>query len=424
MNEAKTLKRNLLFNTVGNIVYFACQWLVTGFFIKRLSDAATGDYNAGLIATAMIVTNVFLTLASYGMRAYQVSDIKDKYKSGDYVLSRVITVAAAVLLCVIYSLVIGYAGEQFWCIMLFLVYKLIEAVTDVFHGFCQKNERMDIIGISYAVRGVASVAVFCLVFSLTKNVNFTLLLMTLLCLAFSAVYDIALTRRFYLPAERSKNGAWRLLLECLPLAVYVFLNTAAASVPKLALERLMGTETIGVYNLVNSPVLILQVGLAFLFTPFITTFSSRLRDKDTRGFLKISALITLGVFAVGIVGIGGVLLLGRWGLTLLYGAEVASYSGLLVPLVVCTVFTSLTLFYCMLLTVLREMKGLIISTALAIAVSLAVSTALINAYGMYGASYASIISLIAETLALAAFGVIKLKKTERADKSNGTEKQI
>ena len=268
MNEAKTLKRNLLFNTVGNIVYFACQWLVTGFFIKRLSDAATGDYNAGLIATAMIVTNVFLTLASYGMRAYQVSDIKDKYKSGDYILSRVITVAAAVLLCVIYSLVIGYAGEQFWCIMLFLVYKLIEAVTDVFHGFCQKNERMDIIGISYAVRGVASVAVFCLVFSLTKNVNFTLLLMTLLCLAFSAVYDIALTRRFYLPAERSKNGAWRLLLECLPLAVYVFLNTAAASVPKLALERLMGTETIGVYNLVNSPVLILQVGLAFLFTPF------------------------------------------------------------------------------------------------------------------------------------------------------------
>ncbi len=417
MNEARTLKRNLLYNTVGNVVYFACQWLITGFFIKRLSDAAAGDYNAGLLATAMAATNIFLTLASYGMRTFQVSDIKDKYKNGDYLLSRAVTVTAAIVLCLGYCFVIGYGGEQLLCVMLFLVYKLIEAVTDVFHGFCQKNERMDIIGISYAVRGIISVAAFCLVFSLTNNLNLSLLVITLLCLAFSAVYDIALTRRFYLPAERSKHGAWQLLLECLPLAVYVFLNTTAASVPKLALERIMGTEVMGVYNLVNSPVLILQVGVAFLFAPFITVFSNRLHDKDLRGFRKLSLVITLGVFAVGAVGIGGVLLLGRWGLDLLYGEQVAAWSGLLVPLVICTVFTSLTLFYCMLLTVLREMKGLIFSTAAAVSVSLAVSPALINAYGMYGASYACLASLVFETLALAAFGLANLKKTERTDKN-------
>lgn len=415
MNEAKLLKRNLLFNTVGNVAYFACQWLITGFFIKRLSDAATGDYNAGLIATAMAVTNVFLTLSSYGMRTFQVSDVEGKYKSGDYITSRVITVAAAAALCLGYCLTVGYAGEQLVCIMLFLDYKLLEAVTDVFHGFCQRAERMDIIGVSYGVRGVLSLAAFCLVFTLTKSLSLTLLVMTLLCYGFSAVYDIAFTKGFYLPAKRTQNGAWLLLLECLPLAAYVFLNTAAASAPKLTLERIMGTEMMGIYNLVNSPVLILQVGVAFLFTPFITTFANRLKNKDYSGFIKLSFYITLGVFAVGAVGALGVLALGEWGLTLLYGGDIAAWSGLLLPLVVCTVFTSLTLFYCMLLTVVREMKGLILSTAVAIAVSLIVSAPLIRDFGLYGASYASIISLLAETLALAAFGLGKLNKMKRAE---------
>ncbi len=414
MDEAKTLKRNLIYNTVGNVIYFACQWLVTGFFIKVLSPLGAGELNAGYLATAMTVTNIFLTLASYGMRTYQVSDVDERYSSGDYIMSRVITVTAAIALCFLYSVIVGYAGVQLWCIFLFLLYKLLEAVTDVFHGFCQKHERMDIIGISYAVRGILSLVVFCVLFKATGNLNLTLGAMVLLCYAFSAGYDVINTKRFYLPVKPTdRSSVWRLLYECLPLAVYVFLNTTTASIPKLFFERMAGTEAMGIYGLVNSPVLILQVGVAFLFAPFITTFANKLKDRDYKGFIRLSAFITLGVFAVGLVGLGGVLLIGKWGLSFLYGSEIAAHSALLVPMVVCTVFTSLALFYCMLLTVLREMKGLILSTLFGIVVSLAISVPFISGFSFFGVTYATIIALVVECVALAYFGITSLNKKEK-----------
>ncbi|MEA4911725.1 MAG: lipopolysaccharide biosynthesis protein [Oscillospiraceae bacterium] len=406
----KALKRNLLVNTVGNLIYFACQWLVTGLLIKRLSFAGTGDYNAGLLATAMTVTNIFLTLASYGMRTFQVSDTKDKYSRAAYLESRAVTVGAAVLLCALYSVLAGYRGAQLLCIFLWLAYKLLEAATDVLHGFAQKAERMDVVGISYAARGVVSLAVFCAVFALTQSLPLTLALMAAACWAFCLAYDLPATKTYFVPLERAPLSAVGALLgECAPLALYAFFNTAAASAPKLFLERMLGTETIGVYNLVNSPVLILQVGVVYLFAPFVTFFSARLDSGDRAGFLKLARNVTLLVFAVGVLGIGGVLALGEWGLTWLYGADIAAYKGLLAPMVVCTVFTALSLFYCMLLTVLRDMKGLIGSTLLGIVTALAVSWPLIHLFGMFGTTFACILALAVECAALVFFGLRDLK---------------
>lgn len=408
-DSAKNLRRNLVFNTAGNLIYFACQWLVTGFFVKTLTGSA-GLENSGLLATAMAVTNVFLTLASYGMRTYQVSDVSGKYTPSEYITSRMATIAVALLLCAGYTAILGYSAEQTVCIFVYLLYKLLESLTDVFHGCCQKNERMDVIGISYAVRGVLSVAAFVLVLSTSGSLNLALGVMTALCYAFSVFYDILGTKTYYAPyrfAKPSRVGA--LLLECLPLALYVFCNTASASVPRIMLERVMDTTAAGMYNLVNSPVLILQVGVAFLFTPFITMFANKLREGDKKGFLKLAALITLGVLVIGALAVPVVMLIGRWGLSLLYGAEVASNSALLVPLVICTALTSIVLFYCMLLTVERCMSGLIISNLLGLCAAFAASAPLIRAYGLFGASYASMAALLIEALALAAFGLRALK---------------
>ena len=408
--SAKNLKRNLLFNTGGNLIYFACQWLVTGYFVNRLAALPdAGLYNGGLLNTAMAVTNVFLTLASFGMRTFQVSDVADKYSQRTYIASRLLTIGASVALCAVYTAALGYGGEQAVCIGIYLFYKLLESLTDVFHGCCQKRERMDVIGVSYAARGVLTVGVFCVVYAATGRLVPALLAMTALCWLFSLWYDVWRARPYYAGSPRAPfSRVWALLLECLPLVIYSFCNTAASSIPKLALERIHGTSVMGLYSYVNSPVLILQVGVAFLFTPFITMFANKLAAGDKHGFRRIAVLITLGVFGVGTVGIGGVLLLGRWGLNLLYGEAVAAQAGLLVPMVVCAVLTSLVLFYCMLLTVLRDMKGLILGNLAGLAVSAAVSVPLVTRLALFGASYAAMLALAVQCVALAVFGLRSL----------------
>ncbi|MDO4567052.1 MAG: hypothetical protein Q4B42_06950, partial [Oscillospiraceae bacterium] len=154
---------------------------------------------------------------------------------------------------------------------------------------------MDIIGVSYAARGFLSALVFSAALLLGLSLATALLATGAACWLFCALYDLRLTKPYWAPARLTdKKAPLRLLLECLPLAAYVFLNTAVGSVPKLALERICGTLVIGVYNLVNSPVLILQVGVAFLFTPFIGSFAAALARGDRKGFLSLAAKISLG----------------------------------------------------------------------------------------------------------------------------------
>ena len=151
--EDKILKRNLLYNTVGNGIYYLSQWIITGWLIKSLSGEQ-GTYNAGLLSTAATVANMFIGLAGFGMRNYQVSDLSGEYSDTAYEVSRYITVGVSLVLGIIYSLITGYGGVQLACIRLFLIYKLTEPMTDVWHGILQKAERMDVIGIAYAMRGI------------------------------------------------------------------------------------------------------------------------------------------------------------------------------------------------------------------------------------------------------------------------------
>ncbi|MEG2931591.1 MAG: hypothetical protein RR825_07375, partial [Ruthenibacterium sp.] len=73
--QEQGLKRNFLWNTAGSLIYFAAQWLFT-ILVWRLITGNAAAVGAGLLNTATAVTNVFLSLASYGMYSYQVSDMR------------------------------------------------------------------------------------------------------------------------------------------------------------------------------------------------------------------------------------------------------------------------------------------------------------------------------------------------------------
>ena len=111
-------------------------------------------------------------------------------------------------------------------------------------------------------------------------------------------FSFILCRRrglFYAPEQPQNARVAALLWECLPLAVYSFLNTTTASIPKLALSSRMGETALGIYGPVTQPVVLLQVGATYLFNPFITVFADSYARRDKKGFFK-------AVFAVqGIV---------------------------------------------------------------------------------------------------------------------------
>ena len=72
---------------------------------------ATGLNASGVFNYAMNTTNAFLTIAIYGMRAYQVSDLEGRYTDREYLSSRWLTSLVAAAACGCYGAVIRWTGR-------------------------------------------------------------------------------------------------------------------------------------------------------------------------------------------------------------------------------------------------------------------------------------------------------------------------
>lgn len=401
------LRKNLLFNTAGSLLFYLCQAA-----LNLLVTALAGVAANGMLATAMTIANVCLSVASFGMRTFQVSDLAGKYADRTYLASRYVTLTAAGAGCLAFAFINSYSAEQRWVIALYTAYRLIESWSDVWHGYLQKAERLDVVGISFGVRGLVTAGTVTLGLVLTGNLVLTLAALFALNAVYVLAVDLPLARRYADLTNREGGSVWALLAECAPLAVYAAVNTAIPSVPRYFCERVLGTVKMSYFNNVFLPVLILQVAVIYLFVPFITTFARLWNKKDKAGFFRGLVLLAAALAAMWAAGAAGVALLGRWGLSILYptSPEILDYAPLLQPLVVATVCTVASTVLCHLLTIARDMRGLILGNLAGLAAAGLVSMPLLSAFDIYGAAYATIAGIGVQGLCLLGFLLAKCRK--------------
>lgn len=386
----KQLKKNLLFNTVGSLVFYICQSAMTILVL-----ALAGSTANGLLATAMTISNVVVSAAGFGMRTFQVSDLNNHYTDRTYLNSRYITMLMAFVGCGIFAFINSYSSEQRWIILLYTAYRLIESWSDVWHGYLQKAERMDLVGISFGVRGILTLIVLVIGLLLTQHLAPILAVLFLSNAVYVLCVDIPFAAKHANFTAVSKKPLFELLTECLPLAVCAFLNTAVPSIPRYYCERILGTTEMGYFASVFLPVAVLQVAMIYLFVPFITTFARMWIDRNRLGYYKGLLFLLIGLVVLWGCGALGVALLGRWGLGFLYPntPELLNYAPLLQPLVLATVLTVLSSVLIHLLTIARAMKILIASSLAGCLAAWLCSTPLLQQFSIYGAAYATILGI-------------------------------
>ena len=169
---------------------------------------------------------------------------------------------------------------------------MMESATDVYNAVAHKHLRLDIVGKTYALRGVLSLAVFVLVLPRARvlllggqtseeararaaqlAVVVTVAAMFAVNLLFFLLYTLRRTKPYCRRQPVARARVMALLWECAPLAVYSALNTTTASLPKIVLDQVAGGDALGIYGPVTAPVLLLQVCATYLFTPFINAVS-------------------------------------------------------------------------------------------------------------------------------------------------------
>lgn len=397
MTEKKlSMQSSIIWNSVGSMFYLGCQWLIT-VLVVRISGVDT----AGILSLAMSVCNIWYCIAIYGMRNFQVSDTQGKYKNGTYVFSRWITGTGAFVGCLIFAMAVSYNTEQRICILLYYIFKFSEALHDVYSGIFQSIWRLDYAGKSMLMRGVLSLVSFVLVLQLTDHLSLAILVMAVLCLAAVALYDIRIAHKVSdSRLDRNMQSVTGVLKECFPLLVYSLLSTAIATIPRLVMERVLGSYQLGIYGSVSTPTLIIQMAATYIFTPFAALFAERYYQKEKKMFMEVLRNCIAAVVVIGVVGIIGGKLFGRWGLMLIYGEEVAAYTELLIPLIVCTILTAFAWLLCGVLTAIRAFSGLVSANVAAVLTSAVLSVLLERKYEMQGASIALAVATLVEVVIL------------------------
>lgn len=386
MNNKKQLSvfENLIWNTIGSFTYLLCQWLLTLIVVRRSGDMG----NAGDLALAISITNIFFNVACFNVRPYLISDLKNHFSSREYSAFRLLSCLASIILCGIYVGLFRYSQRQICCVMIYMVYKLGEAWVDLLHGFEQRRSRMDIGGISLFCRGILSVVTFDLTLRLTQNIGWSIACMAFVTIGFIFVYDMpqAMSYEKLFPIF-DKNGMLHMLIEFLPLTVGAFLSSIGANLPRQVLEIQMGNESLGIYSTVALPAAIVQVAASYIFNPVLTEFAKYYNRNEIKKFSMLIIKITacIGVLSVGAVTGGK--LLGEWGLNLLYGDKIAKYVNLLIPVIVYTCLNAYVWFFWNLLIIMRKLKTLLIVNGIGLLVCVFLMKKFIIIYGMNGVSY-------------------------------------
>lgn len=382
----ENIRKNVTWNTLGTMIYCAAQWVITIIVVHMAGYEA-----AGYLSLAMTTSSTFSVICLFGMRNFQISDTRGEFSPSVYTGSRVLTCAAAFLACSV-TAAVGNSPYQALCIGGFMLIRVAEGMVDVLYGEDQKLDRYDLIGKSFILRGIGLVASFTAGMAATGNLLVSILLMAACSLLIAVFFDCRKTSALehLRPAVRSPEVR-RLLVRCAPLVVYSFLLSAQNLTAKSVLKDMEGTAMLGIYSSMASPTLVVQVFATVAFSPFLPRLSRMIEENRMVPFRKAMRKVYLFYFALAATVQGGAMLLGRWGLRLLFGESILGYYGAFYPIVWCTILLGCVYTIEAVLVALRQIRFLFWGMIADYLLCLLLARPCIARFGMNGASVVQIL---------------------------------
>lgn len=393
-------RRTAIWNMVSSILG-AAQSAIFLLVVTHVCDAVY----AGIFSIATTLGYQIIAIGSYGMRNFQATDVKQKYKFKEYLLSRYFTSIAMFIFLIGYVWIKDYNTEKALIILAFGVYKSVDVIEDVFHGEFQRYNRLDIGAISMTIRYVISFLVFAAVLIVSHN-----LLLACICEAVISIlvfiiltYEVVKPRKLLSVKGALKHTGW-LLRDCFPLFIGGFLYLYVCNAPKYAIDNCLSQESQMYFAILFMPVFVVNLLSSFVYRPLLVRMAICWNEKRNKEFWHMVMIQIALIFVLTIMGILGAYLCGTQILSLVYGVDVNPYRTCLVLLMFGGGFAALIGFLINVLTVMRLQTLLLLGYMAASVAALFVSNPIVSNLGIFGASvlYVGLMVLVAAFLLISA----------------------
>lgn len=405
------IKQNILWNSIGSAIGMGCQWAIS-ILVVRLSSDMT---NAGLYSLAMSIYSMFSPIANFGLYSYIITDVEDRHSSGEYLTFVFFTNIACLAISTLYAF--ATCRPNAWPIIIsYVFYKAVVTFIDIMHAIDQKAHRMDYVGISQALQGIASIMVFGVVILVSQNLVISIIGMSMSAICIGFIFDLPKTLSLS-PIEFgiSLRAVAAIVSSCTLIVISNVATGSFASFPRQILSSMMGDASLGIYASVATPVAIVQVASTYIYNPLIGYYSESYHKCDARRFWRLSRATLVGILSIGILSLIGTTILAEPVLRFLYGAEVASYSNLMLPLIFSSLLLGIAGFLSNLLVAVRSLRVMVLGSFLSLAIVCFCARGFVGSLGMNGATLSLIVGCLGSIL-VSFIGITLRARAQFSDK--------
>lgn len=414
-------RSSFIWNMAGSML-MAFQSVIMLMILTR----TLGLVESGIFTIAYANANLFLTIGKYGMRYFQVSDLKKQFTFAEYRASRVITSVAMVVVSAVYVIhaasANGYSMEKAQVIFWMCLFKVVDVVEDVYHGLYQQENRLDVASKAMTLRMAVTIVIFAIGLIVFKDLLLVLILSTI---ATTAIF-VLLTKWTYGAFSQNdgqartsklrinKKNLLLLLKLCFPLFAGSFLSFYIGNAPKYAIDAMLTDELQACYGFIAMPVFVIGLLNNFIFNPMLYRMSSLWEQGKVWEFLKRTLLQICVVAVITLVCIAGAWLLGIPVLSWLYNTDLSPYKAELLVLLLGGGFLGLSGLLNTVITIIRYQKSLMWGYAGIAALAFLFSDGIVRCYEMMGAAVLYTVlmgGLCVVFTALLAIGIQKNGKT-------------
>jgi O-antigen/teichoic acid export membrane protein len=405
-----SLRSNVQWTLIGNVIYAACQWAILIVLAKLASPESVGQFALGLAVTAPV-----MLFANLQLSALQATDARREYRFGHYLALRLLTtvLALAVIAALIWG--IGYNPVTAAVVLAVGVAKAFESLSDVYHGLMQQHRRMERVAWSLILKGILSVAAVVAWLYFGGGIIGAACVLTLTWGMLLVMYDLRSTA--WLQRMEAISGAdgfapsweWpmlrKLAWQALPIGIRVMLFTLCLNIPRYFVEQYHGEEALGIFAALAYVTVICHVLSNSLAGAAAPRLASLYAAGDMHGFRSLVFKLSAAGTALGGIGVVLCMIAGRPILTLLYKPEYAEHAGAFTWIMVGAGLWCVASMFVVSANAARRQGSQAIAGIVVTIATLWASAVLIRSDSLGGAAMASVIS---SAVALVAFGVIFL----------------
>lgn len=316
-NPATLEKRNMSWNMLGSFLYAFASMALTMAVIQIVGDEKGGIFTFAFTAFGQQM----FTVAYFGIRPFQITDVDNRYSFGDYLRLRFVTSGVALVIGIGFILRMqgGYTAEKAWVVFLMVCYKVIDGFADTYEAEFQRSGRLYLTGKSNTFRTLLSVGSFVTALLVTKNLVFASGIAVAAQVAGVLLLDVAI-----IGALDNIDWGWNrkacadLARSCVLLFFSVFLDFYIFSAAKYAIDGNLDSASQAVYGAIFMPTSVINLVAGFVIRPFLTKLSLYWEMREYEKFGGVIGRIFLVILGLTVLAVGGAALLGIPVISLLY----------------------------------------------------------------------------------------------------------